>query len=222
MKLASLVFLLPLAGCGVVDIVPKIAMSSGPQIKGTGKPLSETRKAQAVTGVQASGAMIVQVRKGAPKLVVEAQKEILKQLRTEYKGGRLVMWVEGNTSTEYPVRVWYTGPSVSSIEATGATEFDAADLAGGASKITLTGASKVKATGRVGKLQVELSGASEANLKALESESAKVQASGASRAWIRTHGNLDASASGASEIKYLGKPTHVADETSGASSVSAG
>ena len=222
MKALSLLLVLPLAGCGVVDVIPKIAMGSGPQIAGTGKPVRETRSARAVTGVEASGAMLVEVRKGSPKLVVQAQKEILKRLRTEYKDGRLVMWTEGNINTDQPIRAWYTGPNVSSIEGSGATEFDATGLVGSSSRISLSGASKVKAAGKVGTLRVEVSGASEANLKALESESARVEASGASRVWVRTRGGLDASASGASEIKYVGKPSRINDETSGASSVSAG
>lgn len=222
MKLGFLVLVLPLCGCGVVDVVSKVSVGSGPRIVGTGKPVSQTRKAQAASAVEASGAMIVQVRRGSPKLVVEAQKEILKQLRTEYRGGRLVMWVDGTTSTNYPVRAWYTAPNVSSIQGSGATEFDVSDLSGGSSSISLSGASKVKATGRVGKLKVEASGASEANLKALDSESATVEASGASHVWVKTKGDLDASASGASEIRYLGRPLRVKDETSGASSVSAG
>jgi hypothetical protein len=222
MKVASLLFVLPLAGCGVVDVVSKVSVGSGPRVYGTGKPIRETRKAQAVSTIEAGGAMHVEVRKGAPKLVIEAQKEILKRIRTEYRGGRLVMWIEGNITSDGPIRAWYTGPNVSNIEGSGAMEFDAMGLSGGSSSIVLSGASKAKAVGRVGKLSVEASGASEANLKALESESAKVEASGASHVWVRTKGDLDASASGASEIKYVGKPSRVKGETNGAASVSAG
>ncbi|RYG21793.1 hypothetical protein EON82_18240, partial [bacterium] len=147
MKALSLVLVLPLAGCGVVDVVYKVSVGSGPRVYGIGKAIRETRKAQAVSTVEAGGAMKVDIRKGAPKLVVEAQKEILKQIRTEFRDGRLRMWIEGNITSDGPIRAWYTGPNVSSIEGSGATEFDATGLSGGSSSIVLSGASKVKAVG---------------------------------------------------------------------------
>ncbi len=195
---------------------------NGPTVKGTGKAIRETRKAQPASGVEASGAMIVEIRRGPPKLVVEGQKEILKQLRTEYRDGRLRMWVDGNTSTDVPVRAWYTGPNVSSFEGSGATEWDVSGLNAKTVDIGLSGASKAKVEGNASKLNVEATGASEANLKRLVATEAKLVATGASKIYATVKNSLNASASGASEIRYYGKAESIKQETSGASSVGPG
>lgn len=221
-KIASLLLVLPLAGCGVVDVVSKVSVDDDPPVVGTGKAVRETRKAQAATGVEASGAMEVQIRRGTPKLVVEAQREVLKRLRTEYKDGRLVMWIEGSVNTDRPVRAWYAGPNVSSVEGSGATVIDATGLSGSKSEIVLSGASKLKGVGRVTRLELKVSGASEASLKALEAETVRVEASGASKVWVTAKKSINASASGASEVRYFGNPSSRTDETSGVSSVGPG
>ncbi len=199
-----------------------MAPGGGPQVRGTGKAVVEKRKAAAATVVDVSGAVVLVIRRGAPRLEVEAQKEILPHVKTSFDGGALKVWTEGSMSTNGPIRVRYTGPGVSSLEGSGAVEFDASGLGGSVSTIKLSGASKAKAEGRVGKLAVEASGASEADLKRLESESASVEANGASKVWVRTRGELRASASGASEVRYFGKPSRVRENANGASSVQSG
>lgn len=212
----------PLAGCGWVDVATAQAPSAA-TIKGTGASISQTRVARAAMVIEAHGAILVKIRRGPPKLVVEAQRQVLRQLRTEYRNSRLVVWVEGSTSSDQPVRVWYTGPNVTSVDASGATEIDAADLSGTRSVVRLTGASRLRATGEVGIIDVEVSGASEAHLRKLVAGTAQVRARGASKVWVRAVKGLNASASGASEIRYampLSGTIH--QRTTGASSVAPG
>ena len=223
-KPALLALALPLVGCGHIDVITHLSAGDDEEqaVLGTGKPVSETRKAQAATAAEFSGALAVTIRSGAPSLRIEAQKALLHYIKTKFENGRLKVWTEGTMNADGAMRVWFTTPRVSEVKASGATTVDVAALSGGSARVKLSGASKAKAAGKVGKLEVEVSGASEADLKALASDAARVKASGASKVWVRTSGALDAQASGASEIRYFGKPTRVRDEASGASSVSAG
>gem|GEM_PF-6084359 len=202
--LSILAFPLVLGGC--VDVI--VRSSSGPSsrggstIVGTGKPVTETRAAQQAATIAVSGGIRVTVRKGAPRLVVSAQKEILGLLRSEFKGGRLTVWVSGNSSTSEPIRVWYTGPSVTSLEGSGATQFDATGLGGETSSVRLSGSSRATATGTTTTLKVEASGAAEANLSGFRTQDADVRASGASQVRVWAERSLTAEASGASRIRY--------------------
>jgi hypothetical protein len=221
MKAALLLLALPLVGCGSMDLVSMHVGVHGQTIKGTGKPISQTRKAEAVTAVEASGALEVVIVKGSvPKLEVQAQKEILPHIKSTFKNGRLTIFTEGSMSTDGSMMVRITMPNVREIEANGATTVTTAGLNGGAGKFTLTGASKLTASGTFKSINVTVTGASEANLKSVSAGDAKVDASGASKAWIKASGHLLASASGASEVRYSGKPTSVTKNASGASSIS--
>ena len=205
----------------MVDVI-HVPVGRGSRVVGTGKPVSETRNAQAAAAAEFSGALAVTIRAGAPSLRIEAQKEVLPHIKTGFEGRRLRVWTEGNLESEGPMRVWFTTPNISEVRANGATSVDVAALSGGSARVELSGASKAKAAGKVGSLEIKASGASEADLRAVSSDEARVEASGASKVWVKTSGALEARASGASEIRYLGKPSRVKDEASGASSVSAG
>ena len=68
-------------------------------------------------------------------------------------------------------------------------------------------------------LTVEASGASTVDLGEFSVEDADAEASGASTVTVNPSGTLDARASGASHVYYLGNPTMGEIETSGASSI---
>jgi hypothetical protein len=80
-----------------------------------------------------------------------------------------------------------------------------------------SGASKVTLRGTGGTLSINASGASHANLAELPVESATVNLSGASHATINVSRTIDASASGASHLVYLGDATLASSKMSGGS-----
>jgi hypothetical protein len=93
------------------------------------------------------------------------------------------------------------------------------DITSGNARFDVSGASTVTLDGTAGDIDVEASGASTANLQDLAAANGRVSASGASRAVVNVSGTLDAEASGASSIRYMGNPAHVREDASGASSV---
>jgi hypothetical protein len=84
----------------------------------------------------------------------------------------------------------------------------------------ISGASKLTLDGTGGYMELDASGASRAELSDFVVEDADVQASGASRATVNVTGRLDADASGASRVEYLGDPILGRIDTSGASDIS--
>jgi hypothetical protein len=84
--------------------------------------------------------------------------------------------------------------------------------------LDLSGASEMNVSGTSSSLEATVSGASELRGYDLETETATVVASGASRIRILVTKQLVASASGASDIRYRGTPT-LNTTTSGASSI---
>jgi hypothetical protein len=85
--------------------------------------------------------------------------------------------------------------------------------------IELSGASHMIGQGTGGNLTCTVSGASNLDLTNFQVNNADVNVSGASHAIVNPTGTLNADASGASSVQYLGTPTLGTINTSGASSV---
>ena len=93
------------------------------------------------------------------------------------------------------------------------------DIQSGAAQFRASGASRIELQGAAQNLTVTASGASNVSLDRFTSHDTDVEASGASHVTISPGGKLQARASGASSVRYLGTPASVNSEATGASSV---
>jgi hypothetical protein len=104
------------------------------------------------------------------------------------------------------------------LEVSGASSVEG-EMDSGDVHIRVSGASSVTIDGSGGNGDIGVSGASRARLETFALQDATVEASGASSATVNVAGRLDAAASGASTILYVGNPQLGRIEESGASSV---
>ena len=93
------------------------------------------------------------------------------------------------------------------------------DIEAGDTSVNASGAGRVELAGRGGDLLLDASGGSSVDLSQYPVFDATIDLSGASSASIFVEGTLNASASGASNVKYLGDPTLGSVVTTGASSI---
>jgi hypothetical protein len=93
------------------------------------------------------------------------------------------------------------------------------DIESGDSTFDLSGSSNLTLNGSGGDLGVDASGSSNVDLTDFPVDNAIIDASGDSRVTVNTDGRLDADASGASYVRFLGNPTLGEINTSGGSSV---
>jgi hypothetical protein len=87
-------------------------------------------------------------------------------------------------------------------------------------RLDLSGASTCELAGSAGNVLIDVSGASNARLSEFRVVDANINLSGASRATVSASGRLDADASGASTLNYIGSPTLGKTNTSGGSTIS--
>jgi hypothetical protein len=104
------------------------------------------------------------------------------------------------------------------LDVSGASSFDG-EINSGDVHIRASGASSVTLDGSGGNGDIGVSGASRARLEGFAVQDATVEASGASSATVNVAGRLNAEASGASTILYVGNPQLGRIDQSGASSV---
>jgi hypothetical protein len=117
------------------------------------------------------------------------------------------------------MRVRISMPQIESLDISGASNGSLTNVRNESLTIDASGASKIKVDGEARELIVDLSGASRLDAENLKSENVTVDASGASNATVMALNELNADASGASCIRYVGEPKNVDKKSSGTSSI---
>jgi hypothetical protein len=194
--------------------------SFGKKTKGSGNLITETRDIKGFKGVDVSG--IIQVEITAQKdfaVEVEADDNLVPLLKTEVRGGVLHIETVRRISTENGLKVKISAPDIESIDASGVSKVNLANLKNSELRVDTSGASKVKINGDTTRISIEVSGASSIDAENLRAEAATVNASGASHVSVFATGELRSHASGASKVVYLGNPKVINKDSSGASSI---
>jgi hypothetical protein len=193
--------------------------SFGNRIVGSGVAKIEQRNIDDFQKVDVSGAMNVEVIADKDfNVTVEADDNLLGQIRTELDGDTLKVYSKGRISPKTKITVKISMPNLDGIEVSGASNVTASNLKNDDLEINLSGASKLKIDGKTTNAKFDVSGASKFDGENLEIENAEIDNSGASNVLVSVTKNLTADTSGASRVTYIGNPA-VEKNVSGASSV---
>lgn len=188
-------------------------------VDGSGNVVKDARKVEAFEEVEVSGALEVEVVSGeAHGVVVETDENLLPYVHTAVSGRSLRLKTTKNLDpTKLVVRV--TAPKLTRVEASGASEIDVRGLEGERFELELSGASEVKLSGAVKRLDVEASGAADVDASDLVAERVDVEGSGASSFSVHATDALFVDLSGAGNVSYAGDPEQVKTDLSGAASI---
>lgn len=189
-------------------------------IQGSGTARSETRAVSGFTKVDAGGAVNIEIV--AQKdfgVAVEADDNLLANIKTEVSGDTLKIYSEDTISPKTPINVKISMPAIEGLDLSGASSGNISSVKADALELKASGASKIRIDGATNELTADASGASTIDAESLQTQDADVEASGASRATVAASGELNVEASGASKIVYVGEPKNIKQNSSGASSV---
>jgi len=210
-------------------------------IRGSGNVVTQEEDISGFDRVDASHAFKVDIRQGETfSVVVRIDDNLLDKLLVEKEGSTLKISLKPslaflNTTQEAEVTMpELTGLDLSGavratisgfasaeyldVDASGASRLSG-DIEAGDARFDVSGASDVTLSGSAANVIVDASGASTVDLADFPVADANVEAGGASNVTVDASGRLDADASGASHVYYLGSPTMGRVETSGASSI---
>jgi len=189
-------------------------------VQGSGTSKSETRNVRGFTKIDAGGAVNVEiaVQKNF-SVVVEADDNLLANIKTEVSGDTLKIYSEDRISPKTRVNVLISMPEMEGLDVSGASSGNVANVNADSLELKASGASEIKMDGTAKELNADASGASTINAESLKVENADVEASGASKAIVSATNDLKVDASGASKILYVGEPKNIKQNSSGASSV---
>jgi len=210
-------------------------------IRGSGNVVTREEDLSGFDRVDASHAFKVDISQGeAFSVVIRIDDNLLDKLVVEKRGSTLKIGLKPslaflNTTLEADV----TMPELTGLDLSGAVratvsgfasaEYLDVDVSGasrlsgdieaGDARFDVSGASEVTLSGSAADVIVDASGATTVDLADFPVADANAEASGASNVTVNASGRLDADASGASHVYYLGSPTLGRVDTSGASSV---
>lgn len=217
------------------------AFAFGHALSGNGNLKTETRKAAGFSAVDMSGVGSLRLRRGpAYAVTVTLDENLLDAYESRVERGTLVLGFKNLTTVNRLTKlvVEVTMPELEGLSLSGAAVAELVDAfsgdrfeysSSGASvlsgtidydelEIDVSGGGSTSLSGRAGEALVKLSGASRLQGERLATKVSRLGLSGASSVTIRASDRLEGSASGASTVRYFGKPRFSVG-TSGASSV---
>jgi hypothetical protein len=190
------------------------------RIAGSGVIKTETRTGEDFQNIETSGGMVVEVTNSREFLIeVETDDNLLEYVKTEVDGDTLKIYSKGWLSPSNKMIVRVSMPEINEAEVSGASNLSISGIQNDRLSVSASGASKITLKGDVHSLFADLSGASKIEAAELTANNTGVDASGASNATFKIIERLQADASGASKISYIGDNVDVRKKTSGASSV---
>jgi hypothetical protein len=218
MRRERVLVLVCMAALGLLAACDEGPVGPCDEFQGSGRLVTESRPVSGfdAVSVSAAGQLIVE-QTGYESLEITAEDNVLPLIESEVRNGRLLLGPRPGTSlhTTRPVVYRLTVVGLRELDASGASSTEIRRLAGDSLVTQLSGASFLSAAGAVARHELHISGASAARLGDLSSRSARASVSGASYVLLRVSEQLEASASGASTLEYLGDPVVHASVSAG-------
>jgi Putative auto-transporter adhesin, head GIN domain len=201
---------------------------------------SEVRKVGGFTGVKASEAIDVYLKKGdAESVKVEAEAKTLPRVLTEIKDNTLKVHMKSGTSNNSSVKIYVTYTKLDHISSSSAANvFSDGPIKAGTMDISASSAASVEITldaeavnvdvssagnivleGKSKSLEIEASSAGDINAYNLECESVKARANSAGSAKINVTKALEAHANSGGSIRYRGNPMKTNTQSNSGGSV---
>lgn len=204
--LALAMTLVPLSGC--------IGMTVG-----AGPTQRDGRQAAAFTRVASGGSIDVDLTVGpAHSIEVEAEENLLPNIKTEVKDGTLHIDVDGSFATSKGIRVIATTPALEAVSVAGSGSVKIDGAAGPQLSLTISGSGEISARGAVDSLSVVVSGSGDLRGFGFAAGSVSATVSGSGDVEVQARDSLSAVVSGSGDIEYRGDPA-VSKTVSGSGSV---
>ena len=192
----------------------------GTGITGSGTAATQTRHLDAFSGVDLAASCNVTIQVGGrPSVVVRADDNLLRHVKTRARAGTLTIWTTGSFTTNSPMSVQISTPSLQALALSGSGAITAGNIQAQRLTVTLSGSGMVRASGTVTHLDVSLGGSGEAQLGQLAARDVHGILKGSGRIVTRATDTLQASVPGSGTIIYSGHPAHVTTRITGSGTV---
>ena len=195
--------------------------STPASVHGSGVTTVQSRELPPFTSVELSGSNEVHITVGGEQaVVVSADDNLIDRVTTNVVFGRLVVGNRpGSFTTEAPMRVDVTVPSLDGLALPGEGVITASGIRARILTVTLPGTGAIHASGVAKQLSVELGGTGDAELHGLAAREVSAILSGTGRIVVTATNSLDASVPGTGTIVYAGDPATITRSITGTGTI---
>ena len=173
-----------------------------------------------ISRLDVSGAFNITVNiADSTSISVTTDKNLMKYIGLKISGEKLKIYAKENIRPTKDIEIIITTPHLVFADISGANDLTINGLNEEILTLDCSGASSVKVNGKVNILNADVSGSTELKSTKLLADIVNLEVSGASEAKVYAKKTLNISASGASDVSYLGNPATVNLDVSGVSSV---
>ena len=213
-------------------------------VKGNGDLTTETRDLTGFDGVSTCCNIDVELTQGSFGVRVEAESNLQEHLKTEVRGGRLIVGFKDNVNvkTREQITVYISLPELEYVGASSSGEvittgsFTGEELevdvsSGARVKLDFSGESlranassggRMSLRGAAGRFKANASSGGSVDAAKYAVKNARCNASSGGGVTVKVSGTLDANASSGGRVRYTGEPTDVDSEASSGGSVRKG
>jgi hypothetical protein len=214
-RIVAVVVALVVGGVAVALLIQHDTAQKGP-VTGSGSSVTEYRTLPGFTAVEVLGTNAVVIHVGRPQIVaVSADDNLVSLVSTAVHAGRLVIDEPANFTTQTPMNVEITVPSLTAVVAAGDGQVVIDGVRSKTLTVDLSGTGNVSGSGSVKRLTTTLSGTGNIDLSRLSSWDVFATLGGTGRIAVNAVHALHARVPGTGAIHYVGNPAVVDEHVTG-------
>ena len=203
-----------LAACVVL-----IAACHLPGVRGNGDIKTEERQVAAFANFDAGGAFEIQWQSGSPALRITTDENLLAYIENNVSGDTLNLRTRDHVWPTRGIKVVISSPTRTGARIRGAVKLTAKHLSGPSFALESKGASEVSLDGKIERLLVDMTGASQLAADGLQTNTAEISTTGAGDAEVAVKDTLKVVITGAGKVSYVGNPATIDKRITGAGSI---
>ena len=216
--LTLLAIIVVLAGMTVILLAR--ATGNGPSatagLRGSGVAASAARVVPAFSAVDLAGSSVLTVRVGAQQaVVVHADDNLIDLVTTDVEDGTLVVGTSGSFTTQSPMTVDVTVPTLETVVLSGSGVVTVEGVTAERLVVRAPGSGVLTISGAAEQLDVSLTGSGDVRLEELLARDVAATLSGSGRLQGHATDSLEASVPGTGVIVYRGNPSTLTTDVSG-------
>jgi len=165
-------------------------------------------------------ATIILTQGEATSLIIDAEDNLLPIISTATSGDHLTISNTTGFSATQPITIHLTTKTIEKLTVNGSGNLKLLKIDTNDLEINVSGSSRVSGSGKSTNLALNANGSTKLELANLLTSSCTLVFNGASNGNVNVTKSINATLNGASSIRYLGNPSDIKTQVTGASSIS--
>src|SRR6266699_4577354 len=186
-----------LVGCVVV-----VAGCHLPGVRGNGRIKTEERQVGTFANLDAGGAFDIEWESGSPALRITTDENLLPYIENNVSDDTLRLHTREHVWPTHGIKVVISSPTRTGGRIKGAVKLTVKQLSGPIFALECKGASEVTLDGKVDRLLVDMTGASQLAAEGLQAKTAEISTTGAGDANVTVTDTLKVVITGAGSIRH--------------------